>query len=249
MTTFSATGFYPGLSIDCVLFGFYKNELKVLLLRLKNLHKWALPGGFVSIDKDVDDEAASVLKSRTGLNNIFLRQFYLFGDVNRNEKGHASQLLRRGVISEDQKDWFEQRFITVGYYALIEYSKIQKLSPDFTSDACEWHPVNELPELILDHQKIIAKAYETLKLELNYQPIGLNLLPKQFSMPELQALYETILGKKLDRRNFRRKMLSYDILIATDKKRTGVKYKSPLLYEFDKVKYHKAMKAGLNSGW
>lgn len=249
MSTSSQLKFHPGLSIDCVLLGFHENQLKVLLLKMKNLDQWALPGGFVNHDMDIDKAALNVLKERTGLDNIFLRQFYVFGDVARNKENLADFLMHRGVISKEMHTWFEQRFVTVGYYALIEYEKVKKPKPDMVSEKCEWHALETLPELYLDHSKIIDKALETVKLELNYQPIGLNLLPDQFSMPELQALYETVLGKKLDRRNFRRKILGYDILIATNKKRKGGKYRSPLLYEFDREKYKKAMEAGLNSGW
>lgn len=240
---------HPGLSIDCVIFGFHENEMKVLLLKLKNIEKWALPGGFVEKDKDVDKEAVRVLELRTGLQNIFLRQFHLFGDVNRNIQGHASLMEKNKIIPREIKEWFEQRFVTVGYYALVEYSKVQQPAPDMTSELCEWRPLNDVPDLILDHQKILSKAHEALKRELNYHPIGLNLLPKQFTMTELQALYETVLEKKLDRRNFRRTMLSYDILIPTDKRRMGGKHKAPLLYEFDQEKYRRAIQAGLGSGW
>lgn len=241
--------FLPGLSIDCVIFGFHENELKVLLLKLKNLEKWALPGGFVEREMDVDEQAAYVLKQRTGLDNIFLRQFYLFGGADRNEPGYAAMLVEKGIIPRDMQEWFEQRFVTVGYFALVEYSRVEKPSPDSISELCEWCSLQELPDMILDHKKILAKAYESLKKELNYQPIGLDLLPRQFTMPELQALYETILEKKLDRRNFRRKMLSFDILISTEERRAGVRHKAPMLYEFDREKYRRAILAGLNSGW
>lgn len=249
MTTLQADQLHPGFSIDCVIFGFHENELKILLLKLKNVEKWALPGGFVHKDKDVDTEAARVLKQRTGLEDIFLRQFHLFGDVDRNEPEHTGQMVANEIIPPELQGWFEQRFVTVGYYALVEYSRVQTPQADYTSEHCGWYRLNELPNLMLDHRKIAAKAHDTLKRELNYQPIGLNLLPEQFTMPELQALYETVLEKKLDRRNFRRKMLNYNILTPTDQHRTGLGHKAPLLYQFDAEKYHQAMLGGLNSGW
>ena len=239
----------PGLSVDCVIFGFHQNELKVLMLKMKKMDKWALPGGFVERDKNVDTEASNVLKRRTGLVNIFLHQFHLFGDTNRNQPNHASNLMKNGLINSQFKSWFEQRFITVGYYALVEYANVQAPKPDAISEKCEWVSITELPELILDHLQIIQKAHNTLKKELNHQPIGLNLLPEKFTMPELQALYETVLEKKLDRRNFRRKMLSYDILIQTDERRLGGAHKAPILYKFDKEKYNLAIEGGLKSGW
>ena len=178
--------FIPGLSIDCVIFGFHENELRVLLLKMKNMDKWALPGGFVRSNKDVDEEAKQTLKARTGLRNIFLHQFHLFGKKNRARKNHASSLVKKNVISPTLQSWFDQRFITVGYYALVEYSKVKKPRPDHISDTIEWCPTTTLPDLILDHRDIILKAHETLRKELNFQPIGLNLLPDEFTMPELQ---------------------------------------------------------------
>ncbi len=249
MSKFVADNLHPGLSIDCVIFGFHENELKVLLLKLKKLDRWALPGGFVAEGQDVDKEAARVLKNRTGLENIFLHQFYLFGDVSRSDSKHIQEMVREKVLDQEEYLWFQQRFVTVGYYALVEYSKVQEPTPDHISELCEWCPLQQLPELILDHRQIIDRAHQTLKKELNNQPVGLNLLPDQFTMPELQALYETLLEKELDRRNFRRKMLSFDILIATNKRRRGGAHKAPMLYEFDKEKYERAMQAGLSSGW
>lgn len=240
---------HPGLSIDCVIFGFHENELKVLLLKLKKDDRWALPGGFVEKDKDVDSEAVRVLKKRTGLDHIFLKQFHLFGDVDRIEPSHSDTMVKKGVIPPELKGWFDQRFVTVGYYALVEYSRVKAPTPDLTSERCDWRTLSDLPPMMLDHAQILKKAHQTLKKELNDQPIGLNLLPEHFTMPELQALYETVLEKSLDRRNFRRKMLSYDILIQTDLQRKGGAHKAPLLYKFDKEKYNNAILSGLQSGW
>ncbi|UII25606.1 NUDIX hydrolase [Fulvivirga maritima] len=218
-------------------------------MKLKNMEVWGLPGGFVRKDKNVDDEAEAVLEERTGLRDIFLRQFYFFGHLNRNDAQHVQDLIENEVVDPAMEEWFQQRFVSVGYYALVEYSKVQQPIPDDTSAYCSWVPITELPELILDHEYIIKKAHNTLKRELNYQPIGLNLLPELFTMPELQALYETVLQKDLDRRNFRRKMLAYQILVDTNKKRTGVGHKAPILYSFDKLRYFAAMKDGFSSGW
>ena len=249
MSVLNVETLHPGLSVDCVIFGFHQNELKVLVMKLKGSDVWAVPGGFVEKNENVDDAAVHILKQRVGLEHIFLKQFHLFGDVDRNVNGHAANLVSKSIIPADLLEWFSQRFITVGYYALVEYSKVKAPQPDYTSEYCGWCSLKELPPLMLDHTQIVTKAYEALKAELNHHPIGLDLLPERFTMPELQALYETILNKKLDRRNFRRKMLSFDILIATDERRTGGAHKSPLLYTFDKEKYRRAVKNGLNSAW
>ncbi|MCB0602801.1 MAG: NUDIX hydrolase [Saprospiraceae bacterium] len=240
---------HPGLSVDCVIFGFHENELKVLLLKLLHNKDWALPGGFVLADEDLDRAAVRVLKERTGLDQIFLRQFHTFGDLSRNLPGHAEKLVHSQVIHPSLQSWFDQRFITVGYYALVEYSQVEEPRPDFFSESCHWFSIRDLPEVMLDHHDILTKALETLRVQLKYQPIGLNLMPEKFTMPELQALYETLLEKKLDRRNFQRKMLSYDILIRTDEFRQGGAHKAPVLYAFNEEKYQLALQHGLNTIW
>lgn len=249
MPALSVDKFHPGLSVDCVILGFHQNELKALLLKMKNMDKWALPGGFVEKEEDVDKAAVRVLRERTGLKDIFLQQFYLFGDACRGEEGHVDGLVQKGVIEKELAGWFRQRFVTVGYYALVEYSQVEAPQPDYLSESCEWRPISALPELMLDHARILEKAHGTLKRQLNYQPIGLNLLPRRFTMPELQALYETLLGQKLDRRNFQRKMTGYGILIRTGERRTGGAHKSPWLYEFDEEKYRQGLAGGLSAGW
>ena len=241
--------FTPSLAIDCVVFGFHENELKVLLLKLTGVDLWALPGGFVHNDKDIDEAAIETLRIRTGLTDIFLRQFHTFGSIERNDPSHPNFLIEKGLISKDLFDWFNQRFVSIGYYALVEFSQVKEPVPGPISEACEWCSLNDLPTLMLDHKAILDKAYKALKKELSHQPVGLNLLPKQFTMSELQALYETILDRQLDRRNFRRKILSYGILKDTKKFRTGVAHKAPALYEFDVKAYQKANDAGLMMGW
>ena len=249
MPPFNNDRYHPGLSVDCVIFGFHQNELKVLLLKFKNIEKYMLPGGFVEKEEDVNQAATHVLRERTGLENIFLTQFHLFGNHDRISADHAAQLVRDRIIDASLFEWFNQRFVSIGYYALVEYSKVAKPKPDFISDRCEWYSFKNLPELIIDHRKILMKAYETLKVHLRYQPIGLNLLPKRFTMPELQSLYETVLDKKLDRRNFQRKMLAYDILIRTPEVRSGGAPQATYLYEFDEKKYERALQDGLTPGW
>ncbi|MCJ8164067.1 NUDIX domain-containing protein [Pontibacter sp. E15-1] len=240
--------FQPGLSVDCVIFGFHDNQLKVLLLKMKAADKWALPGGFVYKEEDVEDAAVRVLQSRTGLRNIFLQQFHTFGDPARSNRKLNRALLRSVGVQADDSHWFLQRFITVGYYALVDFSGAVP-QPDATSEACAWWDFQEMPALVMDHQHILQKALETLRKQLNDQPIGYNLLPEKFTMPELQRLYETILGKQLDRRNFQRKMLGYGILNRLEERKQGVAHKAPYYYSFDKEKYAVALENGLQQGW
>jgi 8-oxo-dGTP diphosphatase len=141
-----------------------------------------------------------------------------------------------------------ERFITVGYWALVEFSKVTP-QPDWLSEDCQWHDIHKVPKLIYDHNQIVESALEALRLSLNDHPVGYNLLPEKFTMPELQKLYETILDTPLDRRNFQKKMLSLDILERLAERKTGGAHKAPFLYRFDKRKYEKAMKKGLRVGF
>ena len=244
---FDTQEFLNHISLDCVVFGFHDNQLKVLLLRMKYTHEWALPGGFVKNDETLEDAATRVLEERTGLNNIFLKQFKVFSDPLRSKTNPAiKDLLDSGTHPDIE--WFNQRFLSVGFYALVDFSKVEP-TPDFFSDLCEWKNLNEIDTLILDHHQILNKALSTLRLQLNYQPIGYNLLPEKFTMPELQKLYETILGKELDRRNFQRKMLSYKILNKLEERKMGGAHKAPYFYEFNLKNYQKALQNGLYGGW
>lgn len=225
------------LSIDCVIFGFHENELKVLLLKWNDGPR-SLPGGFVKKEESLDDAAIRVLRERTGLKDIFLRQFYTFGDPQREKNKYKYEYAAKG-------EWIKTtRFISVGYYALVEFSKVNP-RPDIFSEDCQWIDIASVPKLVFDHNAILTKALETLRLSLNDHPIGYTLLPEKFTMPELQRLYETILGTSLDRRNFQKKMLGMEILQRLQIRKTGGAHKAPFLYRFDKKKYERAMKLGL----
>jgi ADP-ribose pyrophosphatase YjhB (NUDIX family) len=232
--------FLRHISVDCVIFGFHDNQLKVLLLRWKDNGPWCLPGGFVKKGESVDESASRTLKERTGLDHIFLQQFYTFGDPKRERN-------KKPFIGQNNS-WMMDRFVTVGYYALVEFSKVNP-QPDNFSEECVWWDFDSIPSLIYDHEKIVEKALDTLRQSLNEYPVGYNLLPRKFTMPELQKLYETILGKSLDRRNFQKKMLSMGILERLPERKTGGAHKAPFLYRFDVKQYNKAMKEGWKSTW
>jgi ADP-ribose pyrophosphatase YjhB (NUDIX family) len=235
------------VSLDCVVFGFHNNQLKVLLLEMKFTHEWALPGGFVKLNETVEEAAARVLQERTGLDDIFLKQFRVFSDPGRSKMNPAVQDL---VISgaNPNLEWFAQRFISIGFYALVDFTKAVP-APDSFSEKALWQSLDNIGNLIIDHNLILQKALNTLRLQLNYQPIGYNLMPEKFTMPELQKLYETILGKKLDRRNFQRKILSFGILNKLQETKKGGAHKAPFLYEFNLENYKKALEDGLYGGW
>jgi 8-oxo-dGTP diphosphatase len=231
------------ISVDCVIFGFHKSELKVLLLNARYAGKWALPGGFILKDEHMDRAAQRILKQRTGLDKIYLQQFHVFSDPERSTKKINQQFLKNvGIKSE--KSWMFERFITVGYYALVDFTKVTPV-PDIISDACKWFSIYDFPEMILDHRHIFVEALQNLRMQLNFHPVGFNLLAKKFTMPELQKLYETILDKKLDRRNFHRKIIATGILKRLDETKKGVAHKAPFYYKFDLRKYAKALKSGM----
>jgi 8-oxo-dGTP diphosphatase len=240
--------FMPSLSLDCVIFGFHENQLKVLLLRMKNADLWALPGGFIYREEDIEEAAIRVLKERTGIDQIFLQQFHVFGHPQRVNKKFHIDAFRKSGIKLEKDHWILQRFLTVGYYALVDFAYVVP-SPDPGSADCAWWDLHDIHELFLDHKNILDKALETLRLQLNHQPIGYNLLPTKFTMPELQKLYETILDKKLDRRNFQRRMMGYGILKKLQETRRGGAHKAPFLYSFDLRRYKKALQEGLEGGW
>lgn len=231
--------YVPSLSIDCVVFGFHDNKLKVIVTKLLEQNVWALPGGFVLKNESLDTAANRILSERTGAKDIYLQQFKVFGELNRSE----------GFFADfDDTMWSKQRFISIGYFALVDFSKV-KLSLDYISEACEWKSIDDLPEFMMDHRQILDQALISLRKNLNYKPVGYSLLPKKFTLPELQKLYETILNTKLNRGNFYRRILRYDILIKLDEVRKGGAHKAPDLYKFDLEKYKLALKNGLNQTW
>ncbi|MET3128919.1 ADP-ribose pyrophosphatase YjhB (NUDIX family) [Arcicella rosea] len=225
--------FIPHLSVDCVIFGFHGEQLKVLFPKVKNLDLWSLPGGYVMKDEDIEAAAQRILEERTGVTDIYLEQFYIFGKANRSTGETLKKVLLANNFEIDEKSWVFERFVSVGYYALVDFSKVNTKIGIY-DEACEWHDIHQLPNLAFDHAEITLKALETLRFMLDDKLIGLNLLPDTFTMKELQMLYETILDKPLRRDNFQRKILSMGILERVEKKFTGAAHKAPYLYKFIK---------------
>lgn len=239
--------YLPNLSVDCVIFGFHKNQLKILLNKWKKTEGWCLPGGYILRNESVDDSAKRILKERTGLGKIYLKQFYTFGETGRakNPAMEKEQLSETFGMKISDDNWMFDRVVTVGYFALVEYSKV-KPKPDALSDKCEWFDIPDVPHLFFDHNLILTHALQELRFLTFHQPIGFNLLPDKFTLPELLGLYETILSRKLDRRNFQKKILSFNILIKLDERRNIGPHRAPTLYSFDKQRYNEALKEGLS---
>jgi ADP-ribose pyrophosphatase YjhB (NUDIX family) len=241
----SLKNYLPGQSVDCVIIGYDNHELQILVLKWKNFNIWSLPGGFIYKDEDLNTAATRVLRDRTGLRFPYLDQFYTFGNKARKKLQVDWKLItKHGVDMEPMKEWLDQRFITTGYFALVDINEC-KPQPDFLSDLCEWRPLKKLPELMLDHKHIIKKALNHIKIQINYLPIGLSLLPELFTMKELQKLYAALLDKELDRGNFQRKMLKLGIFIRQEKQRIGAANKAPYLYKYDKLKYKEVLENGI----
>lgn len=240
----------PGVSIDCVVFAYHEGQLKILLNKFDALDKWMLPGGFIFRNEDINVAAHRILKSRTGLDNIYLNQFYSYGKANRikdSDYEEIEKMLKANNInvSGSTKHWLQERFISVAYYAFVEYSKVE-LSPYDYADKTNWYNVSEIPgDLYSDHNEIIKGAIATIRMQLGYLPIGFELLPEKFTMTDLRNIYETIIGQKLDRRNFQRKMLSSKYIYKQNEmcKRHGVK--AATLFSFYKTLAEEASRNGI----
>lgn len=237
--------FLDSVSVDCVVLAFHQGNLKVLLNKFKISDKWMLPGGFVHIDEDIDDAANRILKARVGLDNLYLKQFHLFGNCDRTRKDESLKMLDSwGIIPEDGH-WFLKRFVSMGYYALVEYNKVQ-INHDNEVEDVAWFDLDKLPPLYADHNLIVEKAIKTMRIQIGIIPIGYELLPEKFTMPELRLIYEAILGYELDRRNFQRKMLSVGLINRLNEKRKNGAHKAPYLYSFNKEIYEEAKQKGVH---
>lgn len=217
----------PALTVDAIVFGLDDEDLKVLLIRraLEPFQgKWALPGGFVRIEESLEDAVRRELQEETGIAQLFLEQLYTFGAVDRDPR---------------------ERVVTVAYYALVKLSDHRIKAATDARDAA-WFAVSEARGLAFDHDRILAAALERLKGKVRYQPIGFELLPPQFTLSQLQRLYETVLEKPLDKRNFRKKILGMDFLVALEEVQKDVSHRAARLYHFDRKKYQRLQKRGFN---
>lgn len=209
------------VALDCIIFGFDRDKLKLLVIKRDfepEKGNFSLMGGFLQPEESLDEAASRILYQLTGLRNIYLEQLKGFGEVGRDPVA---------------------RTISIAYYALINISDYDKdLSPEY--GAC-WFPIDDLPELIFDHKEMVEAAKARLRRKASNQPVGFELLPETFTLPELQQLYEAIYETRLDKRNFRRRILSLNVLEKTDKKRKEYSRKGAYLYKFDEEKYHKQL--------
>jgi ADP-ribose pyrophosphatase YjhB (NUDIX family) len=214
------------LSIDCLIFGFNRGRLDILLVKHASgisAGKWALPGGWIQYNESVDEAAQRLLESLTGIDDIYLEQLKVFGEVKR---------------------YPDKRVITVAYYALINEENYS-LIPGFTASEAKWFSAHKVPRLPYDHNEIFQYGFNHIKHKVRHEPIGFNLLPHKFTLLQLQELYEAILETKLDKSNFRRKLLNMDLLQPVEEKQKDVSHRAATFYQFDKKIYQRLKEKGL----
>ena len=221
---------YPKIliAVDSIIFGFHENETELKLLLLKRNFepekgKWSLMGGFVSQGESLDDAAQRIVSQLTGLDNVYMEQLFAFGDIHRDTGG---------------------RIVSIAYFSLI---KINEHDSELVKQhGASWIPLSELPPLIFDHNEMVAKAMRKLRIRARTQPIGFELLPEKFTIPQLQRLYEAIYQFPFDKRNFRRKMLSMGLLEKQTEKEKETSKKGAYYYRFNKSKYEEFLQKGFN---
>lgn len=229
MVKYNVKNVIKALSVDCVIFGFETGELEVLLCKRSVepfKDQWALPGGFVRYDEDIDNAAKRILNDFTGVNKVFMEQLQAFGDVDRCKKSPYG------------------RAVTIVYKALVQPGKF-KLIPGADADETRWFNIKKVPKLIYDHNRLIKETLKGLKRKIKYEPVGFELLPKKFTLFQLQELYEAIWNVKFDKPNFRRKILNMNLIIKLDEKQNGVSHRHAALYKFDKKRYDLLSKKGM----
>lgn len=213
------------VAVDCIIFGFDGNHLKALLIKRSfepEKGRWSLMGGFVGKDENADQAATRVLHDLTGMKDIYMEQLYTFSDSNRDSAG---------------------RVVSIAYFALINIADYdEQLQREHEA---KWFPLNKIPSLIFDHKKMVLKAKEMLRQKVANHPIGFELLPSKFTLPQLQNLYEAIYETPFDKRNFTKKMLSLGILNKLNEKEKESSRKGAFYYVFDTLKYQKLHSNGV----
>jgi len=216
----------PAVTVDCIVFGL-DGGLKVLLIQraLEPFSgQWALPGGFAVVGENLEDAARRELSEETGLEGVFLEQLYTFSEPDRDPREHV---------------------VTVAYYALVNLTE-HHIHASTDAKSAAWFEVDDIPTLAFDHERILQVAYERLKGKIRYQPIGFELLPSRFPLRQLQQVYEEILDRSLDKRNFRKKILKMGIIEELDEVETDVDHRAARLYRFNKEEYDQMAAEGFN---
>ncbi|MCD7899329.1 MAG: NUDIX domain-containing protein [Bacteroides sp.] len=227
---YSTESIHPGFSVDCVILSFHKKKIQVLLNKFNVSDLWQLPGGFMLKKESADEAAYRVLHAWTGLTNIYLKQFHLFSDPNRTKMDQNELLSTYGQGGS----WLMQRFVSLGYYALVRYEEVELSKVEGKSS--KWYDIHHLPPLYSDHEDIIKTALKMIRALAQLLPIGQELLPEKFTLSELRKIYEILLDKAYDRRNFQRKMIASGYIVQLDETKNSSTYNPAALYAFDEKK-------------
>ena len=230
--------FLRNASVINVIFGYHEKLLKVLLQRPDGTDKWLLPIGYIKRDETIEEAASRTIEARTKLKNLYLKQFKSFGKQTIWDVHLLTPILNRwdSEAKLDSTNWLLDDFVSIGYYTLTEFSKVEP-SGEYLNEECKWWEIINIPEMMFDHLNIINEALNFLRIDIHHFPLVIELLPQKFTLPEIHRLYETILDRKLDYRNFSKKLISTGIIKKLDEKRNIGAHRSPYLYVFDKENY------------
>ncbi|HEY4325014.1 MAG TPA: NUDIX domain-containing protein [Mucilaginibacter sp.] len=238
--------YLKNVAVDNIILGYHDRQLKVLLQKPFILDKWTVTGGYIKKTETIEEAAARIAFSRTGLTDLFLQQYRSFGSPQRgkDENFTPERLTELSGIEFPDDYWIFDYFVAVGFYTLTEFSEVSLIKGEIDA-ACQWWPVNDLPPLMFDYKYQIGEALKAIRLHIAHFPIGYELLPEKFTLPEIHSLYETILGKSLDSRNFIKKLTTTGIVQKLNETRSIGAHRSPFLYKFNKEKYDEGLKNGV----
>lgn len=214
------------LSVDAVVFGYEEGNISVLLIKRKFdpfKGQWAIPGGFVENDESLEDAVERELFEETGIKINYLEQLYTFGKPNRDPRG---------------------RIVSIAYFGLVRPNAF-KLYASTDAEQAQWFNINDLPKLSFDHKEILESAIERLQGKITYEPIGFELLDKKFPFSDLEKLYTTLLGREIDRRNFRKKIVGLNVLDELDEKLSKGSGRPANLFQFNQKRYFQLKKDGI----
>ncbi len=240
-----SSDYLPHLAVDCVVFGFHGGELKILLTHQARRGMWSLPGGFVRRHESLDQAAGRILRMRTGLDQVYLQQYHTVGSPDRGDR-NIDPKFESQIWTTANTSWIRERVVSVGYLALVDFAEVTPTADGILTDDCRWWDVKTRPPLLFDHDDMVDRALSALRAQLRHQPVGMNLFPDTFTLPELQRLYEAILGRTLDRRNFQKKMLDLGILHRVGQRRGKGVRRAPYLYRFNVPRYEAALREGIS---
>ena len=234
-------------TVDCAIFGYHEGEVKLLLVKNKILIKWVCPGGYIKKTESLDEAAARITMERTGIQNLFLKQFKAFGNPGRNSaigSFDEQKLYELTGLTIGPDNWLMEETITIGFYAITNIV-VAEPKPDALSSECAWFSANDLPDLGFDHNELVKAALFAMRTDLYHFPIGKSLLQQKFTLKEIKTLYEVLSGKELNRTNFAKKLISLGLLLKLGEKRHIGAHRSPTYYQFNETAYENALVEGL----